>query len=378
MVSPVNTSINQPAGYFPALTGVRAVAACMIFAQHYRPKAGQLPEILDLILYTFHVALPAFFVLSGFLITYRYETAFQNGTIRFSKYMLLRFARIYPLYLTLIIIVLIWQKNDSAWEWFLNLTLLKSFFDAEKFTGIAQAWSITVEEVFYFSAPLLFLGFRKLRIVAVFLVLLIGIGLVMLSQQGGGLSFMNNFPFMMEYTFFGRCFEFYCGYRLAVYLKHNPDMDKKGSFFTVTGVLAALAAFSLVAYAHTRKFTFPFPATPENLANNFVLPIGIALLFYGLVTEKTFFSRFLSLKPVQVFGKSSYAFYLIHAGVFYKFIYFNITTNKFFSFLLIGAAAVAIFLLFEEPVNQYIRRKLDARELRKKIKQQPDFLRQKA
>ncbi|MFC5269732.1 acyltransferase family protein [Adhaeribacter terreus] len=377
MAFPANSHVNQPGGYFPALTGVRAVAACMIFAQHYRPKAGQLPEILDLILYTFHVALPAFFVLSGFLITYRYETAFQNSTIRFSKYMFLRFARIYPLYLTLIIIVLIWQRNDSAWEWFLNLTLLKSFFDAEKFTGIAQAWSITVEEVFYVSAPLLFLGFRKLSVVMVFLILLFGIGLVMLSQKAGGLSFMNNFPFMMEYTFFGRCFEFYCGYWLAVYLKNNPDMDKKSSFFTIIGVLSALAAFSLVAFAHTQKFTFPFPATPENLANNFVLPIGIALLFFGLVTEKTLLSRFLSLNPVQIFGKSSYAFYLIHAGVFYKFIYFNITTNKLFSFLLISTAAVAIFLFFEEPANQYLRRKFDARELRKKMKQ-PDFLQQKA
>ncbi|MEI4573026.1 hypothetical protein, partial [Klebsiella pneumoniae] len=39
-----------------------------------------------------------------------------------------------------------------------------------------------------------------------------------------------------------------------------------------------------------------------------------ALLFYGLINEQSWFKTFLSTATMQLLGKSSYIFYLVHIG----------------------------------------------------------------
>ncbi|MFX7167379.1 hypothetical protein ABTI49_20220, partial [Acinetobacter baumannii] len=49
-------------------------------------------------------------------------------------------------------------------------------------------------------------------------------------------------------------------------------------------------------------------------ANNIVLPIGVVAFFYGLMKEKSLIRYLLSAPLMQLLGKSSYIFYLIHIG----------------------------------------------------------------
>ncbi|MCU7571659.1 acyltransferase, partial [Riemerella anatipestifer] len=84
--------------FFPALTGYRAIAAWMIFIYHFFPfknESHSYPKWIANIVWEFHIGVDMFFVLSGFLITYRY---FNENPIDFKKYMVNRFARIYPRY----------------------------------------------------------------------------------------------------------------------------------------------------------------------------------------------------------------------------------------------------------------------------------------
>ncbi|MEO6499619.1 MAG: hypothetical protein ABIN95_11415, partial [Mucilaginibacter sp.] len=63
--------------YVPALTGVRAVAAYLVFISHYYYIFGEnFPQIVNRFLGEFHIGVTIFFVLSGFLITYRYYNNF--------------------------------------------------------------------------------------------------------------------------------------------------------------------------------------------------------------------------------------------------------------------------------------------------------------
>lgn len=377
MKNAAGLTLKSHTSYFPALTGVRAIAAFLVYVHHVRAPQGNIPDWLFSFMTAGHIGVTVFFVLSGFLISYRYAEALEHKQIGFGNYLIRRVARIYPLYFVLSLIILFWQRDFSGWHWFLNLSLLKGFFDMEKFSGIAQGWSLTVEESFYLTAPLLFYGFRKSGLGTVLLVLMTGATLVGLAKIADSESFMGNLHFMADFTLFGRIFEFYCGYQLARIYKNRSSKAPSGSFFTLWGSVLALAGYALVAFAQGKTFTFPFPVTPETVANNFVLPLGIGLWFYGLISEKTWLRDFLGSRLFQVLGKSSYAFYLIHAGWFFEVIYFHIYPSKITTFFFLNIGAIAIYYCFEEPLNQYIRRKADARELKKKL-QQAGFPKQKA
>ena len=81
--------------FFPALTGYRAIAAWMVFVYHFFPfKNPNIPDFVKDIAGQLHMGVDMFFVLSGFLITYRY---FDENPINFKKYMVNRIARIYPI-----------------------------------------------------------------------------------------------------------------------------------------------------------------------------------------------------------------------------------------------------------------------------------------
>jgi peptidoglycan/LPS O-acetylase OafA/YrhL len=154
--------------YFKALTGVRVIAAYMVFIHHKNPFDENFfgTSIFDFFR-EFHIGVTIFFVLSGFLIAYRY---FEEENINFKYYLVKRFARIYPVYFVLTTVTFLgyaiyYSKLDmnNLGLYFFNITFLRGFFDDLKFTGIAQGWSLTVEECFYFLAPLFLFLLKKVK-----------------------------------------------------------------------------------------------------------------------------------------------------------------------------------------------------------------------
>ncbi len=314
---------------------------------------------------TGHTGVTMFFVLSGFLISYRYADAFREGRVNFGQYFGKRFSRIMPLYLLLTIIVLLWSRDFSLRHWFLNLTLLKGFFELERSTGIFQAWSLTVEETFYFLAPLVFIFLRRSAVLTLAGLLGFGAIVVLIAQALGSKSFMFSIEFMLIYTFFGRCFEFYCGYWLANYIKKRfsktePTLQPSWPKFTLMGALLLAAIY--LAINVSGKFTLVLFTIPvEVWLNNFILPLPITLFYFGLITEGSWVARLFATKTVQLFGKSSYAFYLVHAGLFYEFMYFHLSTDKGIIFLAMNALAIGLYKVVEEPANRFINNRLNQR-----------------
>jgi peptidoglycan/LPS O-acetylase OafA/YrhL len=82
--------------------------------------------------------------------------------------------------------------------------------------------------------------------------------------------------------------------------------------------------------------------------------IGISLFYYGLIKEKTIFSKFLGSSTLVLLGKSSYIFYLIHIGVGNVLAKF---TNQFFAIIILWIISIILFKYLEEPFNNYIRNK---------------------
>lgn len=344
---------------FPALTGIRILAAYMVYLHHFNPfKSAIFGANVHYFFDGFHVGVTLFFVLSGFLITHRY---YDSVDFDFKSYLQKRFSRIYPLYFiltsfTYIVGYYFFKSYGGVGSYFLNITFLRGFFDDLKFSGIAQGWTLTVEEFFYFLAPLFFILIKKSKCM-VFLIpfffVLLGVLLVYIFQNSNFYGFMNNMNFMLGYTFFGRIFEFFSGIALGLLLKKKLKCHFR--FFTVGGVFGILFSIYFLSILENHPVSELF-FIQKSIISNVLLPVfGIMPLFYGLIKEKTAFSKVLGSKFFILLGKSSYVFYLIHIGLFRTFLN-TISTNYFFIFISLNGMAIVLYFYVEKPLNSYFRK----------------------
>jgi peptidoglycan/LPS O-acetylase OafA/YrhL len=387
---------SQP-NYIPALTGVRAMAAYLVFISHFADAFdGSFPHIVQRFLGEFHIGVSIFFVLSGFLITFRYYSKFERLTKEwFLQYLKNRVARIYPMYFLLTVAAFVYYfitKDPGVVQnaninpvalLVLNITFLRGFFYDFWNTGIAQGWSLTVEECFYFSAPIIFLIAKKYNKFYIQPVIITSFAIIMvfIFRDVNWHGFFGNFTFVLLYTFFGRCFEFFVGMQLARYvLKHGIARTHKFNFTYSAFIFIFVCVFAMALQKPTPPWIAGLESPIGIIVNNYVLCIGVALFFYGILTENTLFKSFLALPFIELLGKSSYIFYLIHLGWMsasmrsginhlndYTFAQYDKwgkdwhspfeydSLNIIYVFVVLNAVAVTLFKLIEEPLNHYIR-----------------------
>lgn len=362
--------------YYPALTGIRAFAAYLVFFHHFNPF---LPESWpERLIREGHTGVTIFFVLSGFLIITRYldKTRFSANWLR--GYFQNRIARIYPLYFLLTCLTFLvllkdptyditqqWQEfipSDKALILIMNLTFLRGFFGAFLFTLINQGWTLTVEETFYaFAVPLMIIlnlvrGNKQYGVLAIAAFGFIGVGCALVySNPVHRYNFFSPATFMSSYTFFGRAVEFMMGAALALFVRHYP-ITRKGAWATTVGGLWMVACLVVLACIATKEL--PSYRNPLGIAvNNLVLPLGISMFFYGLLTERTQLAHLFSTKVAQILGKSSYAFYLVHMGVLSVFVKRNISDSPMVILAVALGVAYLLWRFVEEPLQAMLRSK---------------------
>ena len=351
--------------HFSALTGIRVMAAYMVYIHHYNPfSEATFGQNVHDFFNEFHIGVTIFFVLSGFLICYRY---YDDEQFSFKNYMLKRFARIYPLYFslttfTLLFFAVLHSKIDASefTNYLYNISLLKGFFSDLKFIGIAQAWSLTVEEQFYLLAPLVFFLIKKNKSTLILLPLFfIGLGFVLVAifYDVNYYGFMNSINFMLDFTFFGRATEFFVGIATALLVK-KYRFSFKYKIITAFGFIGIFASICALVYLKTND-GYGVDTLFGKIINTLLLPVfGIAPLLIGLINEKTKIAQFFSSKIMQLLGRSSYAFYLIHLGVFVTVLN-KISTNQLFIFLSLNIISIVLYNYLESPINRIIRKKVE-------------------
>ncbi|WP_322971840.1 acyltransferase [Faecalibacter sp. LW9] len=340
--------------FFPALTGFRAIAAWLVFVYHFFPfNNSPFPILINRIVWEFHFGVDLFFVLSGFLITYRY---YNQEKIDFKQYMVNRFSRIYPMYFLLTISVFfVGYIKTTEWDTFKtyelisSLTMTKALFSDLFLSGIAQGWTLTLEEIFYLTAPFSFLLIKKARkwiyLLPVF-VFVIGFLLDKLFNNP-----LNTLGFLQT-KIHVYVFEFFAGIALGYFVLKKP-FTFNFNYFTYFGIGIVLLYLSSIGYIKT---IFDLKSeVGRSLELIFLSVLGIVPILYGLIHEKTFIQRILGYKYIVLLGKSSYVFYLIHKGFIPIFINDYITNNKLLLFILLNIISVVLFYMIEEPLNNYIR-----------------------
>jgi peptidoglycan/LPS O-acetylase OafA/YrhL len=338
---------------YPALTGVRAFGATVVFFDHFPPWADSR---LTLNVMAF------FFALSGFLIVRLYYEQVELGRAWLSKYFVNRFARIYPVYFLLLSIAICIQHDFRPWVLLTNYTLTHALFHNVDFI-IQPSWSLTAEECFYFLAPLFMTLARAYNFFVPFLLgCCLMLAALFVSTLGSG--FLGTPGFVFSSTFFGNFVEFFAGVYLALAvlkLERTGTISIGGSKFT----LAGLAGVTLLAIAMIKVYArVPLNYGAIILINNFLIPFPIAVLYWGLIRESTLLSRLLSSKLAGLLGRASYSFYLLHtliidyvsipllgSAVRYRLICVLLT------FLVTWCLSILLFFAYEEPLNIFIRRK---------------------
>jgi peptidoglycan/LPS O-acetylase OafA/YrhL len=338
---------------YPALTGVRALGASVVFFDHFPlwPDAHLTVNVMAF-----------FFALSGFLIFRIYYDQVELSRRWLSKYFANRWARIYPVYFLLLTLAVCVRHDFRPWVLIQNYTLIHALLHPADII-IQPSWTLTAEECFYILAPLFMILARRRGLTAVFL-----LGSVLLAAALAiaqlPTRFLHTSGFVLSTTFFGHFMEFFAGVYLALMVMRveaRGHIAMQGSRWTQAGVAAVLLVTIAMVIVYHHK---PLHHGIAIVLNNFLMPVPIALLYWGLLRENTLLSRLLSSKLAGLLGRSSYSFYLLHALVidFFSVPFLlprlgSRLTSVIFTFILTWAASVLLFLLYEEPLNKFVRRK---------------------
>lgn len=324
----------------------------MVFFDHF-PISPDTEIIINVMAF--------FFALSGFLIVRIYYAQAEFSVRWLSRYFVNRYARIYPVYFILLSVAVCVQGDFRPWHLLANYTLTHALFNGSNLI-IQPSWTLTVEECFYVLAPVLMILARTYNVLVP-----LALGCVLLFAalviSTLGTAFLGTPEFVLTTTYFGHFVEFFAGAYVALAvmrLEKKGTIAVRGCKFTVLGVagVSFLVVILIGLYAQTTLNLYAVV-----LVNNFLIPLPIALLYWGLLRERSILSRILSSKFFGLLGRASYSFYLLHTLIinYISIPLLHGTGHRLagvaITFLATWCISVLLFLFYEEPANLFIRKK---------------------
>lgn len=346
------------------LTSLRFVFAYMVFSGHlgglflnYNESFLSDTFASYLSISEGYLGVSFFFILSGFILSFKYKEPFLKKTITFKKFILSRIFRIYPLHLLtfLFAFYLSYYNNlDSITFWLKsvsNLFLVQSFIPLKEyffsFNGVS--WSISNELFFYMTFPLLLVLFSKFR-KYVFLVLLIPLVIIAVRQS----TDVHHWVYYINPLF--RIFDFFLGIVLHdLYMKYKDQKFLK-NYATLLEVSAILLFLG---------FYFFRDNVPQDFRWSLYYWVPMVFLIFIFAMQGGWISKLLSKRGCIWLGEISFAFYMIHQLVInvlwilnYKFRFFDNGYVLILTALLLSIIGSGIlYRYFEMPLNRYLRKK---------------------
>ncbi|UAY53601.1 acyltransferase family protein [Ferruginibacter albus] len=348
---------------FDALTGFRCLAACMVFVYHNRKywRNELHPEFLRLI-NEFNIGVSLFFVLSGFLIAYTYgEKPLQSGK-EYCRYLLLRLARIMPVYWLILTCYYLDKSYGHRQFTWLTYSLVHAFSDKHNLDAIAQAWSLNVEMVFYFFAPLLCLLQRKhimyvLGFLAALFFIAWGTGVYWHSINGNPQHYFYPLQFLLDASFPGRSIEFLAGLLMASAFKKKKAILESIRYKTWIGFAGIFITAYCIGLFEADVYHQGTDKVAGRLIELLLLPVFVVTALTGLIQERTLLQRFFSSRVLVLLGNASFAFYLVHISyVSLKLRDYVLLPDR--NFVLLWVISIVLYFLFEKPVYNFLRKKI--------------------
>jgi peptidoglycan/LPS O-acetylase OafA/YrhL len=356
-------NVAQKVPNLPSLTGLRFVAATMVFL-HHAATIGQVP-ILSAWQGFGTTGVSFFYVLSGFVLTWS-----NPADVKISTFFAHRFFRIWPLMAlsTLLAIPVFYYGRNRPIETtaiLLQLFALQAWFNNAKlyYGGNPANWSLSNEAFFYLAHPFIYRATRRIGPKQIVLL----VALIAAVQISLAYIFIDFFPHQrvwLTYIFPGfRIFEFILGMMAARYVLAG------GSFFEKFGSpgfgMAMASCWFFVFYMLAPQL--PKVGRLAILHLHYaVMPAIYAYIICAAATVDLRFEPTLFSKKVMVkLGQWSFAMYLTHATIIYGYRqYFGVLSPSNsnlirYTILLLFSVIVAAVLheFIEAPLNDYLRKR---------------------
>lgn len=311
----------SPIGRNAGLDTLRALAIVLVFTNHYmifvshRPTFGWVSEIgwagVDL-----------FFALSGYLIGNQILAGIRNeqaGTQRFSlaRFYARRLLRTLPNFYVVLALYALWPAMRGASElpplWkFLTFT---QNIDLTPGTAFSHAWSLCVEEQFYFLLPALALGIAMLRKSLLWAWLAVAgallAGMAVRSHLWSGLSEADlgsgQYYTQIYYASWCRFDELVCGVALALLKNYHTVVWSR---ITAYGnwTLAAGVALTALSWHYLLEDHYGYAMTVYGYP---LLGLSFCLLLLAALSPGSLLQRWRVPGAASV-ALWSYAIYLTH------------------------------------------------------------------
>jgi peptidoglycan/LPS O-acetylase OafA/YrhL len=341
----------------PALTGLRFPLALAVLLFHYASEPAKTAYFpIAGIIGSGFAAVSAFFVLSGYILSYTYVD--DSGTLRGSRWAFwsARFARVYPIYLlSLFLIYQAYLMTEERGLWSIvistvsSLTLTQAWIPSAALSINSAGWSLSVEAFLYLCFPsLLFLVGTGTKRLITLLGLCCGVSLApallfVIAQHGGD--------------------------ALTSLVRYNP-LFHLGSFVTGMAMerltryrqLPAWAGWLSLASIGTVFATGR--AIPYEILNNGLLALPFAVLIGRLASSMNPLSSLLGSRPMVHLGDASYCLYILHLPLEVAVLAINEQTLHFkqASWGFVAEAVVfcvvvslVVFRTIEDPYRRRIR-----------------------
>jgi peptidoglycan/LPS O-acetylase OafA/YrhL len=313
----------KPRPFFGALESLRGIAALIVAINHIR---WMNPTYHWNFVRHGYLMVDFFFVLSGFVIYHSYGQKISSGR-DLSRFIWLRFGRLYPLHLAMLLAFLglegsSWLKEfitgnagqvpaftlNSGWAFLTNILLVQAVGIYDHLTFNSVSWSIGTEFYTYLLFAFILLFARKKSALVGISVLLIFSSIFVVLSAG-----KTDLSFNYDYGMF-RCIpSFFLGVMTyKIYELFSPlqdkDIDKRKerTFPAFLYPFAVIASIGLVLGVKDIQYS------------DFLFPPLAALLILSLTTiPNGLINRVLNLKPFLWLGKTSYSIYMVQLFVFF-------------------------------------------------------------
>ena len=334
--------------YLPALTSLRFIAAFAVLVLHYRDLLGPLPAWLLRGIVGGQYGVTFFFILSGFILTYRYNDWFAGGVTdaRFWRFQRYRVARIYPIYVLGLLLDTPWHLLEraqagqlaAAWQtywasWLINLVGLQAWVPAVPFAMFwnTPAWSVAAEFFFYASFPLVCFWLAKRRLTAPTLSLMFIVVVLGGAALYAGVIYLLNYVLhasaetqytVLVYNPLLRYSEFFAGCLAGQYFlrqrsqrEHSNQAGGHSRRLRDTVVLVCVGAVCLRVWMpdYTGPSQWRWLLDVSVKYAIFIVPFTALIL--TVVAGRTCLSWLLERRWMVLLGEASYALYIIHWSV---------------------------------------------------------------
>src|SRR5579871_142490 len=303
------------------LDHLRTLAIAFVFIYHY----GHIfpsPEWVNKIGKFGWTGVDLFFVLSGYLIASQlFEKIARNNSFSLRSFFLKRFFRIIPAYLFVVVIYFCFpfsrERSTPAPLW-KYLTFTQNFgLDLRTQGTFSHAWSLCIEEQFYFFLPFILTGllfFKLFRRSFWLLILLFILGFFIrfyLYQHfiQPNLDDDNNWVEWLKliyYPTYCRLDGLLAGIGIAALFQFKPIVKERISRYGNLLFIASIIILSIAYYICINEQSF--------IASVYGFPlvsIGYAFMVTSAISPSSFLYKFNS-RTTATIATLSYAIYLVH------------------------------------------------------------------